>query len=484
MTIHEPRPRNVVTVATLLAGALAAYRLGDKSFWTDEGYTISHAISPPADFFRVLVTREANAAVHSLLEFGLVRVSTAEWWVRLPSALAFTASVPLTYLLVRRLFSPRIGAFASVLVSVNAFALEFGQEARTYALFLAWSTLATWLFVRYVQQGDRRAWWAWVVAASLLGYLHFFGLLILAAHFFAVFVLRPAGVRAQGLWRGFLVIGLASLPLVVFVAVFGGEGQSVGIPGFTPMRFVGVFVRLAGNGAIVAVLVALSCLAALRSGRSRGVPWRALSEDDWGLALLFTVLVLPVIVMSVLAPAVSLFGARYFITGVSPLAGITALGVARVGRRQLRVGLAAALVVASAVPVGILLRDGPIEDVDGALADLSGLFEPGDAAVFLPQFHYLTFNAYSGEYPKLRRLSVEWPLNEWGTFDADHSEHPASGDHERVAEADRVWFFLRDGFLEPDQADLDAFVDALEPDHALAFEDDYTGFRVVRYDRR
>jgi len=53
--------------------------IGDKSFWVDEAFTISHASTSTAEFFDVLLTREANGAIHGVIEVGLVRVDGTGW---------------------------------------------------------------------------------------------------------------------------------------------------------------------------------------------------------------------------------------------------------------------------------------------------------------------------------------------------------------------------------------------------------------------
>ena len=75
----EPMARRVVAVATAVAAMLVAFRLGDKSFWVDEAFTISHASTSTAEFFDVLLTREANGAIHGVIEVGLVRVDGTGW---------------------------------------------------------------------------------------------------------------------------------------------------------------------------------------------------------------------------------------------------------------------------------------------------------------------------------------------------------------------------------------------------------------------
>ncbi|HUW04321.1 MAG TPA: glycosyltransferase family 39 protein [Acidimicrobiales bacterium] len=481
----EPMARRVVAVATAVAAMLVAFRLGDKSFWVDEAFTISHASTPASEFFDVLVTREANGAIHSVMEFALVRVDRAEWWLRLPSALAFVATVPLVHLLTRRLFGARVGALAAVLMALNAFALEYGQQARVYALFMAASTMSTWLFVRYVQDGGRRGWLAWVVSASVLPYLHFFGLLVIGTQMLVSFVVKPTERRGDRLLGGFLVAVVAAIPLAAFFVLYGDEGQAVGIPPLSPVRLAGVFVRLAGNGGIpLAIGVTACALVAVVKIRPDRQPLHDMSTEAWGLVVLLSVLVVPVVVVALLSPVLTLFGARYFIAGAPALAGITALGVSKIDRSSVRVGAVVMLVVAGAAATGFWFARDPVEDVDTALADIAPLIEPGDGVVFVPYFMRLPVNAYAPDVPEVEQLDLVWPVTGWGELNIGHPDFATAGDYARAAEVDRVWLVIRDDFADAaDDLDLAGFREALEADHDRVFEAIYPGFRIERYDR-
>lgn len=481
----EPLARRVAVVATAVAAVLVAYRLGDKSFWVDEAFTISHASTSASEFFDVLLTREANGAIHSIIEFGLVRVDRAEWWLRLPSALAFVGTVPLTYLMSRRLFGAPVGALAAVLMAVNAFALEYGQQTRVYAMFMAGSTLATWLFVRYVQDGGRREWLAWTASISILGYLHFFGLLVVASQALVSFVWRPEARRGGRLVLGFVVAGVASLPLVVFTLFYGDEGQAVGVPPLTPVRLAGVFVRLAGNGGIPLALI-VAPLAALAIWRVRPdrQPRDSMSTEAWGLTTMLMILVVPVVAVAVMSPVLTLFGSRYFITGAPALAAITAFGVSKLDRPALRVGATIGLVAVGAAAVGFWFARDSVEDVDAAVHEIAPLIEPGDDVVFIPFFMRLPFNAYAPEVDAIEQLDLVWPPSEWGDLNIGQADKASPTDYARAADGDRVWLVIRNDFATShDKIDLAGFRGGLEPDHVLAFEKTYPGFKVERYDR-
>lgn len=483
------RPRTVAVLATVLAAALSAFHLGHKSFWLDEGYSVGHARMPWTEFWTVLTQREPNGALHALVLFPWLRISDAEWWLRLPSALAFVATVPVVYLLGRRLFGERVGATASLLLAVNGFALQFGQEVRAYALVMFLGTLSTLLFVAFVQDGRKGQWWAWVGVSVLVPWAHLFGWLVLGAQAAAALgrgaALRP---RVKRLAAGAAVIGALGGVVLLLIATGENSGQAEGIPGVTVVRFVGVYARVAGNAGVplLIVFVALGAGAAWVYGRPllTNRPYRP-TEAQWGFLLLAAWLVLPPIAIAVLSPVQPLFGARYFVILVPAAAGLTALGIQTVPAGWMRRTAAAVVgVLVVGAAIAWYVRP-PADDIRGAAQTISADVQPGDGVVFLPWFVELPFDEYALRDPSLERaLDPVWPVATWGSFLPDHRDHPEADEiAATVAAHDRVWLVIRDDRSPADDRDLAAYVDELSRDHRETDRIDLHGVDVVRFER-
>lgn len=483
-------PRTVAVLATILAGALSLFHLGHKSLWLDEGYSIGHARMPWGEFWTVLTEREANGALHSLILFPWLRVAEAEWWLRLPSALAMTATVPVLYLLVKRLFDERVGATAALLLAANGFALQFAQEARSYALVMFVGTLSTLLYVAFVQDGRRGQWWAWVGVTVLLPYAHLFGWLVIAVQATAALLRRGDLERpSRRLIAGFASI--AALGGVVLLLIATGEesGQAEGIPTVSAVRFVGVYARVAGNTGIPLLLVfgALAAYVGWVYGRQL-LPLRPFrpTEAQWGVLLLAVWLLLPPVAIAVVSPIQPLFGARYFIILVPAASAVLALGIHTVpagwGRRVTAV-IVGVLAVAGAV--GWYVRPSA-DDIRAAARVVAVDARPGDAAVFLPWFEQLPFDAYAVRDDRIGGvLEPVWPEARWGTFVPDHRDHPEPAEIATVVDdADRLWLVVRDDRGEDDQRDLDAYLVALARDHREVRRTDLDGVDVYLFERR
>ncbi len=101
--------------------------------------------------------------------------------LRLPSALAGIATVPVVWAIGSELAGRRAALIGAALVAVNPLFVWYSQEARAYGLFVFFAALAMLCFARLRHRpGGRRA------AAFALS-----GALALLTHYFAVFLLVP-----------------------------------------------------------------------------------------------------------------------------------------------------------------------------------------------------------------------------------------------------------------------------------------------------
>lgn len=146
-------------------------------------------------------------------------VANDVWSMRLPAAVFGTLSVPLFYIVVRRLADDALARRAALLMALSPFYIYYGKEARPYSQLLFTCLLFTWGFFasehRFTLRRRR------LVLAGLT-------FLAVASHYYALFFF--AGFWAQRLWRhwragrraelredvvtGFCT-GLAVLPLVL-----------------------------------------------------------------------------------------------------------------------------------------------------------------------------------------------------------------------------------------------------------------------------
>ena len=483
------RPRAWVAGAAALSFALGVLQLGTDSFWVDDGFTLTHTSLGNADFWRVITDHEMNAALYSVLMHGWVQVGQSETWLRLPSVLFATAVVPVLYLLGRRLSDERVGVTAAFLIAVNAFVVEYAHEARTYTFTLLLASTSVLLLVRYVQEPSRGRWWAWVAATALLPHAHFFGLLVVGAQAVALLLRGSLPTPRRGLVGGFAIVGVATLPIVWFLSSGGDQGQVDNAPALSPVRFVGAFARLVGNGgplllALAGVAIGFALWDGVRRARDeRGVG----SERTWAVVLLVAWVAVPILTMAVLSAVKPLFGARYFLLVAPALTLLVAVGVWAVPWRRAGLSLLGLILAVSLVATAFFYPRAPHDDFRAATAYVLDHVEPGDAIVFQPWFTRVTFTVYADRSPEQRDALVPLdPDPDWGEWLLiDEPPELTTERAEALIEGhDRVWVLERAGTEDAPQAgDAATMTDALEANGYTAVdEQSFPGLDVTLYE--
>ncbi len=136
-----PASRRLLAGIVLLGAFLRVFHLGHQSLWIDEILTLIVATPKPGYPIWQLLRHNIHGPLHTFVVFLFRQVSTADAWLRLPSALAGIASVPLLYVWVRRRFGERVALGSAFLLAINPLHVFYSQELRNYA-FLVFFVMA------------------------------------------------------------------------------------------------------------------------------------------------------------------------------------------------------------------------------------------------------------------------------------------------------------------------------------------------------
>ena len=141
----------------LLAAGLRLSTLGLQSFWYDEAFTPVHVLHGSLGAtLRAIVHTENTPPLWYVIEWLDARVlGTGEIALRLPSALAGIATVPVAWAIGGELGGRRAGLLTATLVAVNPLFVWYSQEARAYALFVLTAALAMLCFLRADREPTR-----------------------------------------------------------------------------------------------------------------------------------------------------------------------------------------------------------------------------------------------------------------------------------------------------------------------------------------
>lgn len=330
-----------------LAAAVRLATIGLQSFWFDEAFTPVYVIHPSftATMHTMSHTENTPPLWYVLIWIWTRIFGTGVVAMRLPSALAGIALVPVAWAIGDELGGRRAAIAAAAIVACNPLLVWYSQEARAYELYALTGGIAFLCFLRAERQPSGRRMAAFALA----------GCLALLSHYFAVFLLVPMSLwllRRRERWRVALpavgaiaIVGLALVPLLL---AQGGNGtQWIGewplrerleaIPQYYLTGYSG-----APLGHAIELLVALPIIAGLAYGLWRKLDAREGRGTLLALALAACGVLIPIVLVGLgadyLAP-------RNLIAAMLPVTAVIAVVVA--ARSTGRAG--AALVTLTAI---------------------------------------------------------------------------------------------------------------------------------------
>jgi len=201
----------------LLAFGLRLFHLGSQELRGDEAFSYLFARRPAADIIPALIRGgDPHSPLHYLLLHGWMRLTgDSEFSMRYISLIPSVLIVPLLFQLGRRLGGRRLGMLAAFWVAISQSQIWLAQDVRNqYALTLFWGTAATVILVWKLADSTNSKptqktiyWIAYIVAAALAVYSHYYGIFILAAH--GGYLWWPKNGRLQRISK-WILAGLAA----------------------------------------------------------------------------------------------------------------------------------------------------------------------------------------------------------------------------------------------------------------------------------
>jgi hypothetical protein len=171
-----PRPAVALPlVLGLFALVLRLHGLSDKPFWYDEILSLNRARLPLADLI-IDALRHKHYPTYFLLLRSFAPTHFDPWMLRLPSALCGAGCVFLVTRMATDIRGALAGVVAGLLMALSPLEVQYGQEARAYALISCLVLIALWGLVGIAREPGRAAlgiarrdglWWPW--AAYVLG---------------------------------------------------------------------------------------------------------------------------------------------------------------------------------------------------------------------------------------------------------------------------------------------------------------------------
>ena len=401
-----------LAMAGLMVVATVLRTVTGRGLWVDEAISVHQAQLPFGEMLRDMQTTDVHPPFHYALLWGTVRVfGTSELAVRLPSLIAGVLLVPALYWTGKVIYDRRTGWVAATLGVFAPFCVWYSQEARMYAQFILFATLAVGAQVQAIRRGRRTDWLAYTLASAAMLWTQYFAFLPLIAQQLGFAVAgwrrRHDRVERRRLALGWLaataLVVVLCLPLLEFLRrQFGAySNRSDGlVPGQAGAgsSTLGANISIYAVGANliwavwgyhsdgvmeqIAALWPLAMLAALVVlGRGRSGP----------SALLAGLVVVPLAALFLIGSVKrDLFELRYFSGAVPAALLLGARLVTATTRRRAALVTAGALMVAT-MAAGLLDQqtngaNPRLYDFQGALAEVKTEAQPGDILLYEPSY--------------------------------------------------------------------------------------------------
>lgn len=381
----------LLALLTMVAAWLRLSHLGNKSLWLDEGATVALARASWQHFAWVWWHGEANLqTVYFLLMRGWIHGGLSETWLRLPSALFGIASVPLLYIVARRLAPASVALASAALLTFSPAHVYYSQEARSYTLTIFLVLLSSYFFVSAVEAGRRRDWVLWTVLGILAFYSHYFAALVLVAQAFSL-LFRKASITT---WKrvflcGFLILA-AAMPGLTYVFRASPENlHFIWMPQATPGEIWHLARFFGGSGvkALLSLTLWIAGLVAIARTRRRD------AEAFWHGMLIVSWAVLPPVITALLSLRHPIFMQRYLIFSLPAMILLAAVGMTALRKMYAGVVLVVAL-CAMSIPAIVKDYQKPREDWRAASNAILGSAQAGDAVVFFPFYTRIMLDYY------------------------------------------------------------------------------------------
>lgn len=139
----------LVAIITLIGGALRLLLLAKNGLWLDETFSLWMASQRVGEMLHWLVRIDQHPPLYYLLlHCWIGYYGDTPYAVRLLSVLWGTATIPIIYLIGKRLAGVALGLAAAVLLAFSLFNIYYAQEARMYTLLTFNAAVAIYALAR------------------------------------------------------------------------------------------------------------------------------------------------------------------------------------------------------------------------------------------------------------------------------------------------------------------------------------------------
>ena len=476
-----------VIAITGLAAFLQLHAITAKSFWLDEGASITFARLDWYNLLRILWRREMNMVLYYLLLRGWLHFGDSVTFIRGLSVVFATAAIPAIFALGRKLQGTTVGLLSALLLAVNAFQVRYAQEARSYSLLVLLVILSTYSFISAVGSGRKRDWNCYIALSALAVYAHFFAILVVLSHWSALRISGYTGIdsreelRAQSNRAARLIV-LWTLPIWIFIATTGA-GPIAWIPRPGINDIVGLLKKLSGNAQTPLLIVYSICVALGLFVGARAI--RRREANTTSSVILSCWLFVPLLTVLLVSFARPIFAPRYLMISLPAWIILAAQGIASLRPRIVVIVATGAIVWLGIAGVRSYYKtdfDIGRNDVRSATSYILDHAESGDGVVFYSLSTRFPYDYYAAHTAGRNKPEILWPGSNTSLGWRDFMGVPSPARVPNFAEEhERIWVVITP--LPPNDPKFAAFEASLNQQYRLGDMADFPAVRVLLFVR-
>jgi mannosyltransferase len=382
-----------LTLITLAGAWFRLFHLGTKSLWLDEGATTVLARMAWPHFAHVWWYGEASfqGAFFLLMRLWL-QPGQNEVWVRLPAALFGIASIPVIYLVARKLVGVRPALASAAILAFSPTHVYYSQEARSYTMTILLVMVSSWFFVRAVEENRETDWALWTLFSVLAVYSHYFAALVPVAQACSLFFDKKPTPWGRMVIHGLAILAITAPGLTYVLRVPPQAMTFPWMPQATPKQILHLAFFFGGSGEKFLLAVSLWIAGAVAIYRERNSESAALSY--WRGMLVISWAVVPPLLNGLASLHHPVFVQRYMIFSLPATVMLAGRGMAALPKRRLGLCLVIVLCAASIPAIFVGYRK-PREDWRNATNVILASAQSGDAVVIYPFYAIVGFDYYS-----------------------------------------------------------------------------------------
>ncbi len=221
----------VFLICILILGSfLRFYKIGEESFWLDEGATATVMLKHGSLGILKNIYLYGNTLPEYysvggevplyfiLLHYWTRIFSISEISLRSFSAIFDILSILLVFLVAKKLLNEKVALLSSFFYAISIPAIEHSQEARQYSIYVFFVLLSTYFFIRILKNNKFTSWVLYMASITLglyTSYLIFFVLVIDVIFLaYTIFVVRLDKNFVKKAIIAYVILFLINLPLI------------------------------------------------------------------------------------------------------------------------------------------------------------------------------------------------------------------------------------------------------------------------------